>query len=495
MSLTSRWHWKLSCVLLAPIAAWASAPLVADAHVSASAPSSNFGAGPGVSTGGPAQARGLFRFDLGAVIPPGVIAGQVDKATLLLYTGKLNAAGPIDVHSAASAWTESTVNASNAPAAGALVAVAVPVTSVGVYIAIDATAIVREWVSGVSPNQGFLVSASASNPSVNVEFDSKENTASSHPAILEVTLSIGAGAIGPTGPTGADGPPGPAGPAGATGTGQTGSTGLTGPTGPQGPSGSPGPTGPTGPAGAGVPGPTGPTGPAGASGASGPQGSAGSTGVAGPTGATGPAGPSGPLGVAGPAGPAGATGPLGPAGPTGATGPPGFTGAIGPSQTGPTGPTGPTGATGPNASPRRAVHRATLKWTNTADTGTQAAEFYAVEGPTLTPGFFNTGEFDVHSFLFSNACTLNLKASLRPALTGSQTLVFQRMTVPAGAAPGTTPTVTTPALSFTSATAVDRTLAATPVSAGERIAFRLFKAAASPAIAVPTRLYVEWTCD
>lgn len=139
------------------------------------------------------------------------------------------------------------------------------------------------------------------------------------------------------------------------------------------------------------------------------------------------------------------------------------------------------------------IHRATLKWTNTTGSGTQATAFYQVDGPTLNPGFF-ANEFHVHSYLLSTACTLNLKASIRPGLTGTQNLVLQRMTVPAGADLTATPSVTTPTLTFTSATALDRTLAATTVAAGERIAFRLFKPSASPALTVPTWVYVEWTC-
>lgn len=139
------------------------------------------------------------------------------------------------------------------------------------------------------------------------------------------------------------------------------------------------------------------------------------------------------------------------------------------------------------------IHRATLKWTNNTSAGTQAAVFYQVEGQNLSPSFY-ANEFHVHSYLLSTACTLNLKASIRPGLTGSQNLVLQRLTVPAGADLTATPSVTTPTLAFTSATALDRTLAATSVAAGERIAFRLFKPSASPALTVPTWVYVEWTC-
>ncbi|MBS1859754.1 MAG: collagen-like protein [Acidobacteria bacterium] len=143
--------------------------------------------------------------------------------------------------------------------------------------------------------------------------DSKENSLTSHPAVLEVNLFGQQGAQGAQGPQGAPGAPGPPGPQGATGpAGLPGPAGAAGPTGATGPVGAQGPAGATGPAGpAGVQGPTGATGPIG------PQGAAGATGPQGPPGAAGPAGATGPVGLTGPQG---AAGPQGPAGPAGAAG-------------------------------------------------------------------------------------------------------------------------------------------------------------------------------
>lgn len=129
---------------------------------------------------------------------------------------------------------------------------------------VDATQAVQDWLNGTSNNDGFIITPLGS---VQVEFDSKENTATSHPATLAITLVNS----GPMGATGAQGP--------------AGATGAQGPTGPAGATGAQGPAGPTGPMGT-----QGPAGPAGATGAQGPAGA---------TGAQGPAGPSGPAGTAG----------------------------------------------------------------------------------------------------------------------------------------------------------------------------------------------------
>jgi hypothetical protein len=144
---------------------------------------------------------------------------------------------------------------------------------------------VQAWLNGTT-NNGFIITPNTGT-GVNVSFDSKESTTTSHPAVLSITLvgsggAAGAtGATGPTGPTGANGSNGATGTTGATGagtTGATGPTGLTGPTGPTGANGSNGATGPTGATGAGT---------TGANGATGPTGANGTNGATGPTGPAG----------------------------------------------------------------------------------------------------------------------------------------------------------------------------------------------------------------
>ena len=259
---------------------------------------------PAFSNSAKAASTGLVQFDL-THLPPGTTSGQVSRATLTLFLDTVTSAGTVAVYAANGNWTESGVNGNNAPAPGAVVATNVPVTTANTYITIDVTAAVKNWIGGATPNNGFLIAAAASGTSVG--FDSKEDTATSHPAILSLFLS-GGGGVGPAGPTG------PTGPVGATGS--TGSQGVAGPTGPQGL--------------------IGPTGPQGVAGPIGPQG------LIGPTGPQGLIGPTGLQGIAGATGPQGIAGPSGLQGIPGANGAPGLNGAVGP--TGATGPTGPSGA-------------------------------------------------------------------------------------------------------------------------------------------------------
>src|SRR5205814_1962125 len=176
----------------------------------------------------------------------------------------------VDVYQLSSNWNEKTV-ASAPPSLGVALQTGVPVQSdqEGKFLVIDVTPAVQQWLgtdgsgAGGAPNYGVALVA---RDGANVNFDSKENSQTSHEPQLNIQLKPTAGQQGPPGPQGQPGPQGP-----------KGDKGDTGAQGPQGPAGAQGPQGATGPQG-----PQGPIGPQGPTGAQGPQGS---TGPAGPQGA------------------------------------------------------------------------------------------------------------------------------------------------------------------------------------------------------------------
>jgi hypothetical protein len=307
----------LASLLLAPFAILASDGVVTgDSFVNSGAPSQNFGALPQLSVGGGTQA--LIQFGLTG-LPASATGSSVSRAVLVLYVGKVTAAGAVDVGLVGAPWSEGSVTSATAPAVGSVIGSAT-VSQPG-FIAVDITSAVVGWVNSPAANFGIAVSPSTGAPGTQVFLDAKESTSTSHVARIEITLT----GLGPAGPSG------PAGP--------TGLTGPIGPIGPNGPTGLAGSAGPGGPAG-----PTGVTGAVGPTGPSGPTGPMGATGNRGPLGANGPVGPTGPAGTTGPAGitgPQGNTGSAGPQGPTGSQGGMGIQGPIGPN--GPTGATGPTG--------------------------------------------------------------------------------------------------------------------------------------------------------
>ena len=311
MGFLGRALWGFAALALCQAVTQAqTVPLTGDAYI---LPGSgvNVGAAATVSVGGAQGYLGLFQFDL-SKLPPGVTAANVASASLRLFVNKVGSPGTINLYAANVAWTEGTVNGLSGLAPGALAAGPVSVTTANSYLAIPVTALVQSWVSGASA-YGILIQASST---TSVGFESKESTATSHPAVLEIVLAPPAGPSGPAGATGPAGPTGVTGPAGASPKGDTGVTGAQGLAGAQGPQGVVGPQGPTGTA-----------------------GTAGAQGLAGAAGATGPAGLAGPAGAAGTAG---AQGLAGEAGPVGATGPAGFTGAAG--APGAAGAAGPAGA-------------------------------------------------------------------------------------------------------------------------------------------------------
>lgn len=191
----------------------------------------NFGTVPTVTVGS-SSSQGLVQFDL-TQLPSGLTGNQVLKATLALYADHVSVPGSVTVLLASSGWVESTVTGNTAPAPGAAVGT-FPVASANTFVTIDVTAAVQNWLNGAE-NDGFLLEAS---PGTVVQFDSKENPSTSHPALLNIFL---AGAQGIQGP---QGPPGSPGASGQPGT--PGAPGQPGAPGPQGLQGPPGPAGTTG---------------------------------------------------------------------------------------------------------------------------------------------------------------------------------------------------------------------------------------------------------
>ena len=234
----------------------AQATLVADAHVNSAMPTVNSGAISNLDVGGGYTM--LLQFDL-SMLPPGTTASQVSRAVFKLYVNRVTTSGSVTYAPITAAWGEYSVTYATAPSTGATIGT-VSVTQAGTFIAVDITSLVQSWIANPASNNGLALSSATAL----VQFDSKENDQTSHPASLEVDLVN-------QGPIGATGPQGPAGPAGATGAaGAAGPQGLIGPIGPAGVTGPIGPAGPIGPTGlTGPAGPIGPQGPAGASGAAG----------------------------------------------------------------------------------------------------------------------------------------------------------------------------------------------------------------------------------
>jgi YVTN family beta-propeller protein len=209
-----------------------------------------------------------LKFDF-SNLPANSTGALIEKATLRVYLRNVKAPGLLDVLPATSPWSEDTLTGDNPPTQGAAEIVGVPIRlgDKQQWVVIEVTGLVREWLDGTVPNHGIVLLPQFT-PGIGglvAAFDSKENSATGHEAILDVVLAE----PGPEGPQGPKGDPG-----------------LRGDTGPQGPVGE-----------------------------TGPKGDMGSVGPQGETGAVGPQGPQGPIGLTGDKGDKGDRGETGPTGP------------------------------------------------------------------------------------------------------------------------------------------------------------------------------------
>lgn len=137
---------------------------------------------------GPLDARvecdALLKFDL-STLPAGTASTNILKATLILWVNTLTHSGTFDIVSVGGAWNERTVTWATAPALIQVEAAGlVPVQDQ--FVAVDLTELVKNWVDGTITNNGIAIVPNTS--SINVLFDSKENTETSHqPRLLLAT--------------------------------------------------------------------------------------------------------------------------------------------------------------------------------------------------------------------------------------------------------------------------------------------------------------------
>jgi len=216
----------------------ANALLTGDTFITTTNAAGNFGANVNLAAGNGATA--LMQFSL-STLPAGLQASNVSKASLLLYVNRVTVAGNVSVALLTSPFTELTATqTSTGGAVGSIIAGSIPmgVAQVGTYLLVDVTSAVQNAL--LSGTVGFAVVSDGTSV---VQFDSKENVATSHPAQLTVTLV----SVGPPGAQGLPGPPGTQGLPGAQGL--PGTQGLQGNPGTPG---SPGAQGPAGPAGVNV---------------------------------------------------------------------------------------------------------------------------------------------------------------------------------------------------------------------------------------------------
>ena len=164
-----------------------------DAYTNTAAMTTNYGAKTLLDV--ESTQTSFIQFNL-ASIPSTYTSADVTKATLKLYVNAVTTAGSFNVDYVNGTWTESTIDASNAPALGTTIAASVPLVTAdkNQYILVDVTAAVQAWLSGTA-NDGIALVA---NSPLNASFDAKENTTTSHPAELDIVFAGGGTITGVT---------------------------------------------------------------------------------------------------------------------------------------------------------------------------------------------------------------------------------------------------------------------------------------------------------
>jgi hypothetical protein len=190
----------LSLILLACTMAYGQLIPSGDAYTNAGDPTTNYGAKTLLDVEGASQTT-YIQFNLSS-IPSGYTGADITQATLKLYVNAVTKAGSFNVDFVNGNWSESTIDASNAPALGSTIAASVPLTTAdkNQYILINVTAAVQAWLNGTA-NDGIAL---VGNSPLNATFDSKESTTTSHAAELDIVFAPGHGG-GITGITTASG--------------------------------------------------------------------------------------------------------------------------------------------------------------------------------------------------------------------------------------------------------------------------------------------------
>ncbi len=179
----------LPLIVFACSGAYAQITPLGDSFTNTADSSTNYGAATLLYVNGATEIA-YIQFNLSAI----PATANISQATLKLYVNSVTTAGSFNVDYVNGAWTESTINASNAPALGGTIASGVSLTTAdkNQYILINVTSAVQAWLSGSETNDGIALVA---NSTFGATFDSKESTSTSHPAELDIAFAGGDGTI------------------------------------------------------------------------------------------------------------------------------------------------------------------------------------------------------------------------------------------------------------------------------------------------------------
>jgi len=181
---------------------FAQSVLVSDAYTSATSANGNFGTNPVLTVS--VNNTAYVKFDIARTLPAGTKGDDVARATVKFYVNKVATAGKLDVYPIMDEWNEKTITANNAPPIGqlALTTQQIGKDAQGNYVLIDITDLVKLWLAdgqNAVPNNGFALAPHPVDPDTpnlaDINFDSKENSQTSHDGLLSVQLGSGSSGL------------------------------------------------------------------------------------------------------------------------------------------------------------------------------------------------------------------------------------------------------------------------------------------------------------
>jgi hypothetical protein len=129
----------------------------------------------------------LLQFDL-SPLPASVTAANIQKATLTVFVNKAFSSGNLALGLAPTPWQESTATYNNVGLPIVTTPYTMAVNASDTYVTFDVTSIVASWISNPSANYGLELYSFEGSASLSL--DSKEATATSHAATIDVTLKL-----------------------------------------------------------------------------------------------------------------------------------------------------------------------------------------------------------------------------------------------------------------------------------------------------------------
>jgi hypothetical protein len=182
-----RLHAAALLLAAAPVYAATTTPVSNDTYLSSASPAAINGALQSVLVN--STNIGLLNFSYS--LPSGTTSSQIAQATLTIYTNTVTTPGTFEVRRVTKPWLEAGANYNknityDSTSFGSFTPAA------GKFTTIDVTSLLQFWLS----NPGTLYGVALVSTGGDAQFDSKENTNTSHASTLDVTLVAGSSGPG-----------------------------------------------------------------------------------------------------------------------------------------------------------------------------------------------------------------------------------------------------------------------------------------------------------